>query len=141
MVGGCRFDTASSHTCTVHCTRAGIWCTSVLETSMEYVQDKVVYNFLFYSIISPRSTPTVGYPTSRSNTPALHPGGPEFISETRYADRISSLSPCKQIRRWYLKLAHDRFLANASQSFIYLPTIRRYRVQPIAASESNTTRI
>jgi hypothetical protein len=28
--GGCRFDTASSHTCTVHCTLAGILCTSVL---------------------------------------------------------------------------------------------------------------
>jgi hypothetical protein len=25
--GGCRFNTASSHTCTVHCTRAGILCT------------------------------------------------------------------------------------------------------------------
>jgi hypothetical protein len=31
MVCGCRFDTASSHTCTVHCTRAGILCTSGLE--------------------------------------------------------------------------------------------------------------
>jgi hypothetical protein len=26
--GGCRFDTASWHTCTVHCTHAGILCTS-----------------------------------------------------------------------------------------------------------------
>jgi hypothetical protein len=29
--GGCRFDTASSHTCTVYCTRAGILCTSALD--------------------------------------------------------------------------------------------------------------
>jgi hypothetical protein len=28
--GGCRFDTASSHNCTVHCTRAGILCTSAI---------------------------------------------------------------------------------------------------------------
>jgi hypothetical protein len=33
--GGCRFDTFSSHTCTVHCTRAGILCTSALERDKE----------------------------------------------------------------------------------------------------------
>jgi hypothetical protein len=33
--GGCRFDTASSHTCTVHCAREGILCTSGLEGNTE----------------------------------------------------------------------------------------------------------
>jgi hypothetical protein len=36
MVGGCRFDTASSHTCTVHCTRAGILRTSAIEEAQEF---------------------------------------------------------------------------------------------------------
>jgi hypothetical protein len=40
--GGCRFDTASSHTCTVHCMRAGILCTS----GLEYI---VIYSATFLS--------------------------------------------------------------------------------------------
>jgi hypothetical protein len=33
--GGRRFDTVSSHNCTVHCTRAEILCTSVLTEILE----------------------------------------------------------------------------------------------------------
>jgi hypothetical protein len=33
----CRFDKASSHTCTVHCTRAGVLCTSVLKKSWKTI--------------------------------------------------------------------------------------------------------
>jgi hypothetical protein len=50
--GGYRFDTASSHTCTVHCTRAGILCTSgVKDIIVSFVGSVIAYRLILFLYI------------------------------------------------------------------------------------------